>query len=107
MIRLSRFLKGTVLRKSFSFQKDKSPLIYVRNDRPFLLIPYEYEGVQHHYEPDYLVRLKNGNTLILETKGEEDDRARPNIKPQGAGLQRLTTGDVSVGGISSSAVTRL
>ena len=35
-----------------------------------------YEAVQHHYEPDYLVRLKNGNTLILETKGEEDDQDR-------------------------------
>jgi type III restriction enzyme len=49
---------------------------YVRNDRPFLLIPYEYEGVQHHYEADYLVRLKNGRTLILEIKGEEDDQDR-------------------------------
>ena len=49
---------------------------YVRNDRPFLLIPYEYEGVQHHYEPDYLIRLKNGKMLILETKGEEDDQDR-------------------------------
>jgi type III restriction enzyme len=49
---------------------------YVRNDRPFLLIPYEYEGVQHHYEPDYLVRMKNGKTTVLETKGEEDDQDR-------------------------------
>ena len=49
---------------------------YVRNDRPFLLIPYEYEGVQHHFEPDYLVRLTNGKTLILEPKGEEDDKDR-------------------------------
>jgi type III restriction enzyme len=49
---------------------------YVRNDRPFLLIPYEYEGAQHHYEPDYLIRLINGQTLILEVKGEEDDQDR-------------------------------
>ena len=49
---------------------------YVRNDRPFLLIPYEYEGVQHHFEPDYVVRLRNGQTLILEMKGEEDDQDR-------------------------------
>lgn len=47
---------------------------YVRNERPFVLIPYEYEGVQHHYEPDYLVQLVSGETLILEMKGEEDDR---------------------------------
>ena len=49
---------------------------YVRNDRPFLLIPYEYEGVPHHYEPDYLVKLRNGKTLLLEIKGEEDDQDR-------------------------------
>jgi type III restriction enzyme len=51
---------------------------YARNERPFLLIPYEYEGVQHHYEPDYVVRLASGTTLILEVKGqeEEDDRAK-------------------------------
>lgn len=49
---------------------------YVRNDRPFLLIPYEYEGAQHHFEPDYVVRLRNGLTLILEMKGEEDDQDR-------------------------------
>jgi type III restriction enzyme len=46
---------------------------YVRNDRPFLLIPYEYEGAQHHYEPDYLVKLKNGLTVLLEMKGAELD----------------------------------
>ncbi|MBI4330134.1 MAG: DEAD/DEAH box helicase family protein [Chloroflexi bacterium] len=49
---------------------------YVRNDRPFLLIPYEYEGVAHRYEPDYLVRLKGGKMLVLEIKGEEDDQDR-------------------------------
>jgi len=49
---------------------------YVRNDRPFLLIPYEYEGAPHYYEPDYLVRLRNGKMLVLEVKGEEDDQDR-------------------------------
>lgn len=49
---------------------------YVRNDRPFLLIPYEYEGVQHHYEPDYILRMKSGKTTVLEMKGEEDDQDR-------------------------------
>ncbi|MBN1423939.1 DEAD/DEAH box helicase family protein [Candidatus Fermentibacteria bacterium] len=49
---------------------------YVRNERPFLLIPYEFEGVQHHYEPDYLVRLIDGNMVILEIKGEESEQDR-------------------------------
>jgi type III restriction enzyme len=46
---------------------------YVRNDRPFLLIPYEYEGAQHHYEPDYIVKLRNGLMVLLEMKGTEFD----------------------------------
>jgi type III restriction enzyme len=49
---------------------------YIRNVPPFLLIAYDYEGVDQHYEPDYLVRLKNGTTVILEMKGEEDDMDR-------------------------------
>lgn len=48
----------------------------MRNDRPFLLIPYEYEGVQHHFEPDYVLRMKSGKTTVLEMKGEEDDQDR-------------------------------
>ncbi len=49
---------------------------YARNDRPFLLIPYEYEGVQHHFEPDYILRMKSGKTMILEMKGEKNDQDR-------------------------------
>ena len=41
-----------------------------------MLIPYEFEGVQHHYEPDYLVRLTTGTMLILEVKGEETEQDR-------------------------------
>ncbi len=49
---------------------------YVRNERPFVLIPYDYEGVPQHYEPDYLVRLRNGSTLVLEVKGMQDDETQ-------------------------------
>jgi type III restriction enzyme len=49
---------------------------YARNERPFLLIPYEFEGVQHHFEPDYIVRLRDGKTLVIETKGQEDNQDR-------------------------------
>lgn len=45
----------------------------MRNDRPFLLIPYEHEGAQHHYEPDYIVKFRNGLMVLLEMKGAEFD----------------------------------
>ncbi len=49
---------------------------YARNDHLEFTIPYEYYGVSHAYEPDFLVRLKDGRTLILETKGYEDNQAK-------------------------------
>jgi type III restriction enzyme len=55
---------------------------YARNDREFLTIPYEFEGVPHSYSPDYLVRLADGTTLLLEIKGHSDDQT--NQKHQAA-----------------------
>ncbi len=60
---------------SFYLEADSQNVeCYVRNDKPFLLIPYEYDGVQHYFEPDFIVKLTNGTSLILEVKGWEDDQ---------------------------------
>ena len=52
---------------------------YARNEGMNFSIPYEYLGVDHPYEPDFLVRLatpegKPPLTLILENKGYEDNK---------------------------------
>ena len=47
---------------------------YAKNDHLGLSIPYEYLGVPHNYLPDYLVRVSNGITLLLEIKGHEDNQ---------------------------------
>jgi type III restriction enzyme len=52
---------------------------YARYDGLGLVIPYEYMGVDHSYEPDFLVRLDAPDTeltLVLEVKGFEDDRTK-------------------------------
>jgi type III restriction enzyme len=52
---------------------------YARNEGMGLVIPYDYMGVDHAYEPDFLVRLavtRGDLTLMLEVKGFEDDQAR-------------------------------
>jgi type III restriction enzyme len=36
-----------------------------------LTIKNEYVGVDHDYEPDFLVRLSNDTMVILEIKGDE------------------------------------
>ena len=51
-------------------------LHYAKNDHLGLAIQYEYFGVAHNYEPDFLVKLKDGTTLLLEIKGQEDNRDR-------------------------------
>jgi type III restriction enzyme len=41
-----------------------------------------HAGGTHEYIPDFLVRLDNGVTLILETKGGRDEKAE--VKEQAA-----------------------
>jgi type III restriction enzyme len=48
-------------------------VFYARNDHLGPTIPYEYLEATHSYEPDFLVRLSNGVTVILEIKGYEFD----------------------------------
>jgi type III restriction enzyme len=55
---------------------DGTVTFYARNDHLGLVIPYEYQGVDHGYEPDFLVRLSSGATVVLEIKGYEDDEVR-------------------------------
>jgi type III restriction enzyme len=45
--------------------------LYARNDHLGLTIPYEFLDVTHTYEPDFLVRLTNDVTVMLEVKGYE------------------------------------
>ena len=63
---------------SATFQLEQSGLVkaYVRNDHLDFTIDYEFNGSQHTYLPDFLVKLKSGTTLILEVKGYEDEQTR-------------------------------
>lgn len=55
---------------------------YARNDRLELNVPYELYGVPRVYEPDFLVRLANSVTVLLEIKGKNYDNA--DVKHQAA-----------------------
>jgi len=59
---------------SVAFRLEASEVVerYVRNDHLGLHIPYEFQGVDHTYEPDFVVRLRSGLNVILEVKGFED-----------------------------------
>jgi len=59
-----------------AFELDRSPHVvaWVKNDHLGFEILYLWRGVVAKYRPDYLVRLSNGTTLVLEVKGQDTER---------------------------------
>lgn len=55
---------------------DSHPTVeaFVKNHRLFLEIPYLYLGKSYRYRPDFVVRLTNGVSLLLEGKGDPDEK---------------------------------
>jgi type III restriction enzyme len=53
---------------------EKNPHVaaWVKNDHIGFEIWYVYNGVPHKYYPDFLIKLDNGKTLVLETKGQDN-----------------------------------
>jgi len=53
-------------------------IAYARNDHLDFVVPYEWQGVQHEYRPDYIIRwqCKSGSEvkIILEVKGFETEQ---------------------------------
>ena len=62
---------------SEAFVLDHSPLVdaWVKNDHLGFEVLYVYRGVVRKYRPDFIVRLKSGNMLVLETKGQPDQQS--------------------------------
>ncbi|MHA1372130.1 MAG: BPTD_3080 family restriction endonuclease, partial [Promethearchaeota archaeon] len=56
-----------------AFALDESPDVeaWVKNDHLKFDIMYIYDGKIRKYRPDFIIRLKNGTHLILETKGRD------------------------------------
>ena len=53
--------------------QNQTVLCYARNDHLEFNIPYELYGIPHVYEPDFLVRMSDGKTVILEIKGRSHE----------------------------------
>ena len=63
---------------SEAFALDHSPEVaaWVKNDHLGFEVFYVHRGVVRKYRPDFLVRLRSGDMLVLETKGEDSDQNR-------------------------------
>lgn len=58
---------------SEAFELDRNHNVYAwaKNDHLGFEILYIFKGVVKKYRPDFIVQLKNGNHLVLETKGQD------------------------------------
>ncbi len=63
---------------SEAYELDRNPLIeaWVKNDHLGFEVLYVYRGVVRKYRPDFIIRLKSGNLLVLEMKGQPDEQSR-------------------------------
>jgi type III restriction enzyme len=49
---------------------------FVKNDHLGFAIIYNFQGVVSRYFPDFIIKLKTGDHLIIETKGQERDKEK-------------------------------
>ena len=60
--------------EAFELDRNKSVAAWVKNDHLGFDVLYVYKGVVKKYRPDFIIRLKSENFLILETKGQQTDQ---------------------------------
>ena len=59
-----------------AFQLDHNGNVdaWAKNDHLGFEILYVFKGVVHKYRPDFIIWLKDGSFLVLETKGQDSDQ---------------------------------
>jgi type III restriction enzyme len=62
--------------EAFALEHDPRVVAWVKNDHLGFEIVYVFEGVVRKFRPDFLVRLANGATLVLEVKGQDSAQNR-------------------------------
>ena len=57
-------------------EKRTDVVAYAKNDHLGFQIHYLWNGSRRRFLPDFLIRLSNGKTLVLEIKGEDSAQNR-------------------------------
>jgi type III restriction enzyme len=60
--------------ESLELDRNANVRAWVKNDHIGFEITYSFKGIIHKFRPDYLVRLANRKTLVLEVKGQDDQQ---------------------------------
>jgi len=59
-----------------ALEKSDQVTAYAKNDHLGFQIYYLWNGARRRFIPDFLIRLANGKTLVLEIKGEDSEQNR-------------------------------
>ena len=73
-INLAVYDSGWEINSGQELERNKHVISWVRNDHIGFGIKYLYNGITHDYWPDFLIRLDNDVTLVLEIKGVDDNQ---------------------------------
>ena len=60
--------------EAFELDRNENVDAWVKNDHLGFEILYIFKGVVRKYRPDFIIKLKNGEHLILETKGQDTQK---------------------------------
>lgn len=64
----------------FELERNSGVEAWVKNEHLGFSVAYTFGGIVHQYYPDFLIRLNNGVTLVLEIKGEDTEKERTKRK---------------------------
>lgn len=75
---INRAVYDSTWEASEAYALDHSPHVtaWAKNDHLGFEVGYVFQGAPRRYRPDFLVRLSNGTTLVLEVKGQDSAEAR-------------------------------
>jgi type III restriction enzyme len=57
-------------------EKESYVVAWAKNDHLDFIVRYLWRGSSRNFVPDYLIRLNNGKTLVLEVKGVDSEQNR-------------------------------
>jgi len=75
---ISHFVYDSTWEATEAYKIEKNPNVFAfaKNDHLGFGILYTFGGVLHYYYPDFLIKLINAKTLVLETKGEDSPQVQ-------------------------------
>ncbi|MFQ5715037.1 MAG: BPTD_3080 family restriction endonuclease [Candidatus Scalinduaceae bacterium] len=62
--------------EAYVFDKNRLVKSFVKNDHLGFAIHYNYQGIIRKYDPDFIIKMSNGKYLVLEIKGQDDEKNR-------------------------------